>query len=90
MVMYQIPVVSDHWSPGIFQYLQRTKNITASSVVTHVTVNLWLTCQMKWDHYWKLKYQHFSFVISNESVQELLDNTSILYYDTQVGVNVIT
>ena len=35
---------------------------------------------------------HLKFCIyyNNELVQELLDNTSIFYYDAQLGVNVIT
>ena len=34
---------------------------------------------------------HLKFCIyyNNELVQELLDNTSIFYYDAQLGVNVI-
>ena len=39
-----------------------------------------------------LGFNHLKFCICyiNELVQELLDNTSIFYYDTQLGVNVIT
>ena len=39
-----------------------------------------------------LSIDHLKFCICyiNELVQELLDNTSIFYYDAQLGVNVIT
>ena len=40
----------------------------------------------------KLGFDHLKFCICyiNEFVQELLDNTSIFYYDAQLGVNAIT
>ena len=48
-------------------------------------------------HYWEMKtptlgiyYLKFCICYVNELVQELLDNTSIFYYDAQLGATFIT